>query len=290
MLNNAFKADLHVHSTSSDGVLSPVALVECAMRAGLSCLALTDHDTLSGLREALDAAAHREGLAVITGLELSAGSDGETHVLGYGGSPDAPALSLLFKRLRDERAQRGREMAQRLALLGMPLPIEELLAGAHGTFGRPHIARALIKRGYAQDMQDAFSRFLTPGCPAYVPRKPLPVSEAIQTLRKAGFVPVLAHPGLLKTDEPTFFSLLDAWRAAGLMGIEAYHPANAQERGCGFYEAAARQRGLLVTGGSDFHDGEPPHAALGAMADDWHQAQADINALLSAQADLAAAF
>ncbi len=280
-MSNPFYADLHAHTTASDGCLSPAALAARAMQAGITCLAITDHDTTQGVEEAKKAAAGN-GLSVLTGAELSAGPDGETHVLGYGTDPHNPHLTALFDKMYDERIERAREMAQKLRALGMEIPIEEIVQNARGSVGRPHIARALVRAGYIQSTEEAFERLIGAGMPAYVPRKRLDVTRAIQILKRAGFVPVLAHPALMHVDEQTFYALLNAWTEAGLMGLEAYHPSNEKERGYDFYVRAARGRGLLVTGGSDYHDDGGHHARLGETAMAWVSAKEDVDALKSA--------
>lgn len=280
-MSNPYFADLHAHTTASDGCLSPAELVARAAQTGISCLAITDHDTTRGVEEAKKAA-EGNGVCVLTGVELSAGPDGETHVLGYGIDPHSPFLTALFDKMYDERIERAREMAQKLRGLGMEIPIDDIVLNARGSVGRPHIARALVKAGYIQSTEEAFERLIGAGMPAYVPRKKLDVTQAIQILKRAGFVPVLAHPSLMHVDEQTFYALYSAWTEAGLMGLEAYHPSNEKERGYDFYVRAARSRGLLVTGGSDYHDDGEHHARLGETAMSWVSAKEDVDALKSA--------
>lgn len=272
-------ADLHTHTTASDGALPPEALVDRALSIGLNALAVTDHDTLAGTVPAYDAG-EKKGLMMFAGVELSAGDDGETHVLGYGRSEDAKALNERIAAMREDRVDRAQRMMDALAALHMPLDEARVMA-AKGSVGRPHIAREMVRLGYVKDTAEAFDKWIGTGCPAYVPRRRLAVTEAIQLLLGARFVPVLAHPALLKLSEEAFCPLLHAWRAQGLMGLEVYHPANEQERGFAYYLNAARKEGLLVTGGSDFHtDGE--RARLGETAAKWPSASENTKALMHA--------
>jgi len=266
--------DLHVHSTHSDGTLTPARLVEEAMWAGLTALALTDHDTISGNDEFLAAGAAR-GLHVIAGVEISAqyenpeldGSrDGEMHILGYfpHWNPATAAKLAPLSRIRSARNERNPKIIARLQTLGCNLSYDEVVALAgNEVVGRPHIAAVLVAKGYAKNSQDAFNRYLAKGAPAYVPKAIFPQRDAVQLIAQAGGLPVLAHPKLLgitsiKLLEQIVESLIDA----GLRGIEAYYSSH-QPADVECYLAIAQRYGLLVTGGSDFHGANKPRIQLG---------------------------
>lgn len=275
------RIDLHVHSTASDGTLSPSEVVREAHARGLCAIALTDHDTMDGVAEALQAGM-RLGVEVIPGVELNTESPaGEVHVLGYfpppeGWSPEAdPAghgagvvgavidrefYDLLASR-RDSRAERARKMVQRLRELGMPLSYEDVLRQAgDAPVGRPHIARALLEAGYVESVKEAFDRWLHRGGPAYVPREKLSPAEAVQAIIDAGGVPVLAHPGRID-GQWVIQELIDA----GLEGLECYYPEHTPEQ-TERYLGLAREHGLVVTGGTDYHGPRSPHDAdLGSL-------------------------
>lgn len=273
------RPDLHIHSTFSDGTSTPTELARMIQRADVTLFALTDHDTMKGLPEAADAAYER-GLAFLPGVEISTEGDDEVHVLGYGVRADDPVLTAFFDRMAQEREDRFTAILDRLEALGCPLPREEIMQSAGGSLGRPHIARALIAKGFARDMQDAFDRLIGRGCPAYVPRPYLSAAEAVRLLRSRGAVPVLAHPALIRWPQEKLLPLLKEWQSAGLMGIEVYHPAN--QDFYSFWDRYARQKGLLVTGGSDYHDGTPKHGLIGETLPAWRTAGSDGWALFQA--------
>jgi predicted metal-dependent phosphoesterase TrpH len=249
------RADLHVHSTASDGVQPPSQLVTLAWEGGLAGLALTDHDNLAGVEEA-QKAADAQGLVVWPGVELStvflrAGERHEVHLLGLfldGLSPKArQRLEDHLARRREERRWRGQEMVARLERHGLALTWEEVEAqAAGGAVGRPHVARALVARGYASSLEDAFARYLTPGKPGYVPQPDLPTVQAVQWVREAGGAAVWAHPGLgrLSLDEVPWLGELD--------GVEVDHPWHAPHVRAQLREGVTK-RGLVATGGSDCH-------------------------------------
>ncbi|MER3460489.1 MAG: hypothetical protein C4303_04910, partial [candidate division GAL15 bacterium] len=188
------RADLHTHTTASDGTLSPRELVREACAAGLKVLALTDHDTTEGIREAQGEAA-RLGIELIPGVELSTHVPGsEVHILGYFVDWHEQQLAGLLRRLRKGRVNRAREMVRRLNQLGVPLTFEDVARHADGAVGRPHVARALVAGGYVASFEEAFTRYLARGRPAYVERERFTPEEAVQVILQAGGVPVFAHP------------------------------------------------------------------------------------------------
>ena len=269
------KPDLHTHSTASDGVLAPEALVRAAMAAGVTTVALTDHDTFDGVDRLENAP-----IPVIRGIELSINDMHGLHLLGYGVTA-APELRQRVAELAAKRRDRARRITERLAELGMPVDYDALLATCGGTVGRMHIARAMVAAGYAATPQEVFERWLGNDGPAYVAGERLSMAEALPLMRRNGFVPVLAHPAELNKDDITLRALVAAWQEQGLMGVEVYHPS---QRGRGFaaLDAMVRRMGLLVTGGSDFHAEGDKHGALGCMADAWTRREEDLAALTAA--------
>jgi len=241
--------DLHLHTTASDGTLTPSDLVSRARAAGLSIFSITDHDTTAGLAEAA-AAARACGVELIDGIEISAVEEGrDVHVLGYFIDPGAPALRAFLERQRDDRLRRVREMGQRLAALGAPIDVEPILAdAARGrSVGRPQVASALLARGHVATRDEAFDRFLEFGGPAFVSRCGASASEVVAIVHEAGGLASLAHPGLLRRDH-----LIAPLAEAGLDALEVRHSDHDAETESK-YRAMALALGLLVTGGSDFH-------------------------------------
>ena len=249
--------DLHTHTTASDGALAPHDLVARAQGLGIRTLSVTDHDTLAGVPAAAAAAAAR-GMELLPGIEITAVHQGrDVHMLAYFLDPEPAELVPFLERQRQDRTRRAREMSARLAALGAPIDMEDLISGAEAAgmaVARPTVARALLDAGHVTSLQQAFDRWLADGRPAYVPRKGASPAEVIRLVRRSGGLPVLAHPGLLRRDE-----LIPDLVAAGLGAIEAYHsdhdPAD-QSR----YLRVAAQHGLAVSGGSDFHGDDHPRA------------------------------
>jgi len=240
--------DLHLHTTASDGADSPATVVERARVAGLAALAITDHDTLAGVGEAA-AAAEAAGIRFLVGVEISAIFERrEVHILGYGVDTGNDALQTSLATLRESRSRRGRAVLDKLAALGIELD-RSALEAAHGeNLGRLHIATALRDAGQVRIVQEAFDRFLNPGRPAYVPKESLPADEAIAAIQGAGGLAFLAHPGLQRQVRrmlPELFRL-------PFDGIEAYHISHGPDVTRSFLDFA-RDRGCLVSGGSDCH-------------------------------------
>ena len=240
--------DLHAHTTASDGALSPAALVELARREGVGVLGVTDHDTVAGLDEALEAGA-RFGVEVIPGMEISCYYHRqEVHLLGYFVDHHAPALLEQLAAWREERLGRMRHMVERLRRYGINLDAERLATrDAGSSVGRPHVAQALVQDGHVGTVEEAFDRFLAEGKPAYVPRQRVPAAQAILLVRKAGGLPVLAHPGIYHNDGMIADLVRDA--LAGIEVLHRDHNAAAVER----YRRLAARYDLVCTGGSDFH-------------------------------------
>lgn len=240
--------DLHTHTTASDGVLSPQQLVRFAKDCNISVLAVTDHDTLEGLPVAM-AEASRVGLQVVAGVEITAHvGDLEVHILGHFIDPDDNRLAEFLASSRNDRIERAHRMIEKFWALGLPLDADEVLSLAPGSsVGRPHVAQAMIRRGYVTSMKEAFDRYLTSGKPGYVERSRIPATEVIRTIKEAGGVPSLAHPGQYGRDE-----IIPSLVQQGLMGLEVYHLEHDIES-LFRYERVCLEYGLLAVGGSDYH-------------------------------------
>ncbi len=243
------RADLHCHTTASDGTFTPRALVEEARARGLAAIAVTDHDSIEGIDEAVAAGADN-GVTVVPGVEISTDVEsGEVHVLGYYVDVRRPSFLEVLRHQRESRMLRVHTMLAKLDRLGVHVEISDVLASAEegASIGRPHVAAAMIRAGHVNSWDEAFSRYIGRQAPAYVPRSKLTPQEAVREIAAAGGVPVLAHPGLSNQDH-----LIPSLIAAGLMGIEAVYPdhtGDQKER----YVRIAREHGLVVTGGSDCH-------------------------------------
>ena len=250
--------DLHLHTIHSDGTESPEAVVAMARQARLEAIAITDHDTLAGI-PAATAAARAHAIELIPGVELSA-ADGhsDVHILGYFVDPETEGFAAELDRLRDGRRTRAERIVDKLQALGVKIELERVLAIAGSApIGRPHIAAALVEAGRAASMDEAFERYLGYRGPAYVPKRTLTPAGAIDLVKQTGGVPVLAHPGSLRRDD-----LVPGLKAQGLQGIEVWHPKHDAGR-VDRYTAMARDLGLAVTGGSDFHGGGRGTAVVG---------------------------
>ena len=251
--------DLHLHSTASDGVLAPAAVVAAARGAGLAAIALTDHDTLQGVPEAR-VAGDALGVRVVAGVELSAHEgDRELHVLGL----HLTQLSVLEDRLTTLRATRRTRAAQivdKLRALGFPIDLDAVWREAgDGAVGRPHIARVLIANGWAKDHRDAFDRLIGSGKPAYVPKQRLPLAEAVQMLHDAGGLAVLAHPG-----PDGSRSRLEMYKRIGFDGVEVRHPSHSVED-IARLGTLAEYLGMVPSGGSDWHGAVQGPRTIGNM-------------------------
>lgn len=245
----AGRVDLHSHTTASDGTLAPRDLVLAAVKHGVRVLAVTDHDSTSGLAEAAAEARRHPPLEIVPGLEINCDVEGaEIHVLGYFVDHEAPWFQTFLSGQRAERVARVHRIAERLAELGMPIdPAEVFALVKEGSAGRPHVAQVMVARGYVKSVQEAFDKYLKSGAPASAPRRRLAPSEAVGVIRRAGGVPVLAHPGLADRDE-----LIPPLVEAGLMGIEAYYAEHSAAQTRQYLELC-RRHDLVPTGGSDYH-------------------------------------
>lgn len=255
--------DLHVHSTASDGTLTPAEVTALAKKQGLSAYALTDHDTVSGIWEASRAAGPK-GPEVIPGIEISCPWEGqEIHVLGLFLDPENTALLEALAALRREREARNDQILSRMVQDGFPICREDLTFGCPDTvITRAHFARALLQKGLVSSMEQAFNRYLGRGKPYFCQKKMMEPKTAIRLIRQAGGFPALAHPvqyklGWQKTEE-----LLSALTRMGLMGLEVYYSSHSQSDSLRLRDIG-RRLGLLSTGGSDFHGANKPDIQLG---------------------------
>jgi 3',5'-nucleoside bisphosphate phosphatase len=246
--------DLHIHTTCSDGGLTPGEVVAYALARGLGAVAITDHDSVEGNDEAVRVG-REAGLPVVPGVEISTQWEGITfHLLGYGLSRLTERVRRSFEFLVESRRQRNPRMIRRLQELGLDITLDEVFAEAgESLVGRPHFARVLLRKGAVGSMQQAFDRYLGRGAPAYVHKERLTPAQSAELIREAGGVMVLAHPGLLEGErQGALAGVLAHLLSLGLAGIEVYYSRHTAEQ-VARYGELARRHGLLLTGGSDFH-------------------------------------
>jgi predicted metal-dependent phosphoesterase TrpH len=241
--------DFHCHTLESDGTLAPLELAAAMRKRGVEIFSVTDHDTVGAYEKLAHAAGNAE---IVVGVELNTTYRGnEVHVLGYGFPIDSASIAEAIAKNRVQRHIRAERMVAQLESAGYDLSFEDVRAEAgsdESALGRPHVARALIRKGYARDLDTAFRELLTPGKAGYVPQTYLRPHDAVALVARAGGVAVLAHPGRLK-DESVVEELVDA----GLAGIETFYPTHDANMTAHYRELAARY-GLVMTAGSDFHD------------------------------------
>jgi len=273
------KADLHVHSTASDGTLSPAELVRLAQSRGVDVLAIADHDSVSGLDEASEAALVA-GITLVPACELSASLHGyDVHVLAYFVDPASAELRAELEQLRTDRLRRAEEIVRALSVDGIEITMDQVLElSAGGAVGRSHIARALVDAGHAETITSAFERYIGRDRKYYHAKRSRSPVEVVASIRSLGAVPVLAHPGVTCADE-----LIPSMVEHGLLGIEAHHADHTppqRER----YAKMAEELDLITTGGTDYHGPQSHNPELGSI-----DVPADsVRALLSLGADLAA--
>lgn len=258
--------DLHLHSTFSDGVLTPTELVIEAAALGLRAIALADHDNVDGIPEAL-AAGREFGVEIVSAVELSTlwQDLDDLHLLGYAFDHENPALQQALGEFRVFRAGRSERILANINLRltaedRQPLDFSDVRKRAGGTIGRPHIGQALVAAGYVRSMEDAFIRYLVP---CNEPKRFFPIEEAITLIHDAGGCTVLAHPPFIKVSDKQLSELLDEFITLGLDGLEAYS-SGAGNDGIDRYITMARRKNLIVTGGSDFHQPIKGGVVMGA--------------------------
>jgi predicted metal-dependent phosphoesterase TrpH len=255
-------ADLHLHTRYSDGAYTPVSLVQAAAREKFAAIAVTDHDTLEAIPETL-AAGLQCGIEVIPGAEITCRVEmHEIHLLGYffSNSWQDSQLRAVLEHSKRVREQRVHEFVARLNSLGIPLKVDDVLSCSDcGTLGRPHVAMALVKRGFCSSTEEAFNRFLKRGKPAFVERYRMTAAEAIGHIKRAGGVAVMAHPALNKVDEH-----IPNMVQQGLDGLEVWHSRQSAPQS-EHYLRMTERFGLLATGGSDCHGAVNGHALIGTV-------------------------
>ncbi|MFH0847422.1 MAG: PHP domain-containing protein [Chloroflexota bacterium] len=244
------RVDLHIHTRASDGKFSPAEVVVMAAGAGMKVIAITDHDSVSGIAEAIAKAKSFPELTVIPGVEVSTDvAEGEVHILGYFVDYRDSELNSVLARMGNARRERAEKMVSKLGELGIKISwsrVQEIAGG--GTVGRPHVAQAMLERGYISTFKEAFAKYIGRGLPAYVEWKKQTPAGAVELILKFGGLPVLAHP--FTASDPT--SLTAELRVVGLVGIEAYYNGYSQEETSQILNLA-RTHHLIATGGSDFH-------------------------------------
>jgi len=262
--------DLHIHTTASDGTLTPPKVISQALEHKLKAIAITDHDTLAGSKEALQAGIPSP-LKFLTGVEISAApppfyaGSGSFHLLGYSIRLDNPALNHALEQLQQARKKRNPAIISRLNDLGIAITLDEVRQEAgEGQLGRPHIAKLLIKKGLAESMNQAFDRYLGTNGPAYIDKFRIECRKAIELILDAGGIPVLAHPGLLKCKTyDQFDELIAGLKKFGIQGVEVYYPEHGPEQ-TRLFADLAQHHNLLMTGGTDFHGTIHPEIKIGS--------------------------
>jgi len=268
--NHHLGIDLHIHSTASDGSFTPAELLDHAQKLNLAAIAITDHDSIDGSREAL-----RIGIPpsfnFLTGVEISAAhppffpGSGSFHILGYDIHLDNRDLNQALSKLRDARKNRNPSILKRLNKLGFQISLDEVNQEVgEGQLGRPHIAYAMVKKGFVTSIDEAFDKYLGTRGPAYVDKYRIECEQAIQIIRAAGGVPVLAHPALLDIEnDQKLDALLQNLMKIGLAGLEVYYPGHSPQQ-IQQYTKLAEKYGLLMTGGTDFHGTITPQIKMGS--------------------------
>jgi predicted metal-dependent phosphoesterase TrpH len=260
------RADLHLHTTASDGRLEPHQIVSLAADIGLDVIAITDHDTIDGITPALTAAKQYPSLTVIPGVEISTYKrNGEIHILGYFIDYTDPKLVSSLQDLRDSRVTRAMKMIQKLDELGMEIKWEKVLEFSQGgAVGRPHVAQALIEAGYITTFREAFDKYIGRGKPAYIERKKVSPRAAVKLIANAGGLPVLAHPTFI--GDVNMEKLIAELKQVGLVGMEVYYGKYTRDE-IDMLEKVALGHGLIATGGSDYHAfGDDSEAMIGTLS------------------------
>jgi predicted metal-dependent phosphoesterase TrpH len=280
------RLDLHLHTTHSDGSFTPTEIVGLAQKAGVTTLAITDHDITTGIAEAAEAGRER-GIEVIPGIEISSiFGDSELHILGYFLDWRDETLNERLTTLRESRHRRNPKIIERLQAAGIDITYDEVrvIAGTDSV-GRPHIARVLMEKRVVASAKEAFDLWLAEGRPAYVPRELPTPAEAIRWIKEAKGLPVLAHPTWVKTREGTLTDLVRRLKADGLDGVEVHYSTHTP-RQTRDYLALAKELGLLITGGSDFHGITKPDISVGIGKGTLHIPLSLLDALKNAAARL----
>jgi len=258
------RIDLHNHSAASDGTDAPAALAEKAAALGLRAISVTDHDTVSGVAEAVEAG-ERLGVEVVPGIEVSSDyRDNNVHILGYFIDIDAPALRPVLDWVRNERRERNEKITAMFAAAGFAMSLEELRAEyPDSVLGRPHMAEFLMRRGYTASVQEGFDKYLGVGKPFYLPKRRISIARAVEVILEAGGVPVLAHPLQYRYPRNEVVEMIETARALGIRALECYYSEHSPEEQA-WLLAQAERYGLGVSGGSDYHGSRKTHIAMGS--------------------------
>jgi len=266
--------DLHIHSTASDGTMPASKIVIMASGLHLKAIAITDHDTLEGSKEAV-ASMNSPFLRILTGVEISAKTpdsiqfSGTLHILGYNIQLDNSDLNKALSALQDARASRNPKIIKQLNNLGLEISMEDVKSKAeNGLIGRPHIAEVLRKKGYVASLEEAFDRYLGKDRPGYVEKYKMPCDRTIELIKKADGIPVLAHPCFLNLNEKELEEFVCLLKSMGLEGIEAFYPEHSNEQ-TAFYCKLAKQFGLKKSGGTDYHGFFKPLIKIGEGEGDF---------------------
>lgn len=254
--------DLHTHSLCSDGSMTPRELVAHAKREGIAAIALSDHDCVDGLADAMDEG-EKLGVEVIPAIEFSVVSDTETHILGYFIDPKTDAIKDAMEKIFAAREYRAKVTLEKLNELGFPITVDEVKRVAGGALlCRAHYARVLMDKGLVPSVKEAFDKYLANGRPAYCGHQAITAEEAIELIHRAGGIAFVAHLHLIRLSDEELYAFLTRLKAAGLDGIEGYYTEytpQMQEK----FQGMARELGLQISGGTDFHAAMKPHIAIG---------------------------
>lgn len=248
------KADLHMHSYYSDGAYPPAVLADYARKAGAEAVALSDHDTLDGIDE-MNAACESLGIVNVPAVEISSFETCDVHILGYNIDPRRADLRAFLSEMETAKIQRIGRILDKLRVHGMPLELGDVRKFARSSLSRGHVARAVVERGWAASIQECFDRWLYEGGPCHVPNTKARPSEVVRLIHTAGGTAVLAHPIRLKLDDGAKAAYVRKLAAEGLDGIEASYKQSPPER-TAFFTGLAKENGLFVTNGGDFHNAE----------------------------------
>jgi len=280
------KIDLHVHSDKSDGSLSPSDLVSYAIKQGVSAFALTDHDTVDGIDEAI-AASKGTSVTVIPGIELSTAYEGkDIHIVGLFIDKEQPAFRERIGRFANARINRNLEMCEKLTEYGMPITYDELTAAfPDAVITRAHYARLMMQKGYVKSLKEAFERYIGDYGPCFIPRKKITPDEGVRFILSANGLPVLAHPMQYGMGDARLQQLIDSLKEAGLVAMEAIyctHTPSEEAKLC----KLAKENGLLISGGSDFHGKAKPGLELGTGYGRLHVPQEVLDNLIAKKNEL----
>lgn len=254
--------DLHTHSLKSDGSMTPAEVVREAKRAGLTAIALSDHDTVDGIYEAIEEG-KKQGVEVVPAIEFSVQSETETHILGYFIDIENPELKKVLTEIVDLRIERNHVTCQKLNELGFDITLEEVRALAPNNFvGRAHFARVLMDKGYTESVKEGFDKYMAAGKYAYCEKQVLTAERAVKLIRSCGGLAFVAHPHLIFQSDEWLYNFFKELKTYGLNGIEGYYTdytPEMQEK----FQTMAKELGLIISGGTDFHAKMKPHISIG---------------------------